>query len=84
MDRYKYGLPHNYGVDGMNVKQMRDAIYNAYPAPRWWRRVMNMHDDQVIAVYHKLLNSGKLDPKPALTNPHQFKPFVGKQLSMFD
>lgn len=44
-----------------------------------------MSDDQVIAVYYKLLNSGKLDPKPPNNpNPQRFKPFVGEQLSMFD
>lgn len=45
---------------------------------------MNMQDDQVIAVYNKLLKSGKLDPKPAPPNNQRFKPFIGKQLSMFD
>ena len=68
----------------MTVPQMRNAIYNAYPASKWQRRVLNMPDDQVIAVYYKLLNSGKLNPKPAPAKPQSFKPFVGKQLSMFD
>ena len=35
----------------MTVAEMRCAIYDIYPGGIWHRRVENMPDDQVIAVY---------------------------------
>ena len=35
----------------MTVAEMRCAIYDIYPGDIWHTRVINMPDDQVIAVY---------------------------------
>lgn len=39
----------------MSVEQMRSAIRNAYSGQRWSDRVDKMSDQQVIAVYFRLL-----------------------------
>lgn len=76
-------------MNAMTVPQMRYVIHDAYPSSKWKRKVLNMPDDQVIAVYHKLLNSGKLDPKPTKPTTSKqidipkFEPFIGSQLSIF-
>ena len=40
----------------MTVAQMRCAIYDIYPGDVWHRRVEDMPDDQVIAVYRSFQN----------------------------
>lgn len=44
----------------MTTPQMRQAIKNAYSGKNWAQKVINMSDEQVIAVYFRLLNDNKL------------------------
>lgn len=45
----------------MSVEQMRCAVADAYKNSESWRKkVANMSDNQIIAIYHRFLNSGKL------------------------
>lgn len=59
----------------MTVQQMRRDIAKVYDGASWKRRVENMPDDQVIAIYYKFLHSGKFY-QPACN--------VGKQLTIAD
>lgn len=43
----------------MEVSQMRAKIIKVYPGERWRNKVSKMSDDQVIAIYHRFLYSGK-------------------------
>lgn len=45
----------------IDINAMRLAILRAYDGPNWERKVRNMADNQVIAVYYSFLNSGKLN-----------------------
>ena len=45
----------------MTIQQMKDAIVTVYDTRSWKRKVANMYDDQVIAIYHNFLNRGILD-----------------------
>lgn len=48
----------------MSLEQMRQAIKDAYPgSPRWHRRVDRYPDSQVIAIYHRMREAGKLPKK---------------------
>ena len=47
----------------MSVEQMRNVILDAYSGDSWKLRVSKMSDEQVIAVYYKLLDTGKLNKK---------------------
>lgn len=77
----------------MSVTQMRDAITRVYSGPKWKRKVANMDDSQVIAIYNKFLREGKFDQDD---DPHRgkdkrgshkkassFESYTGEQLSMF-
>lgn len=45
----------------MNVNQMREWVYSAYPGPNAWKTKVNkMTDKQVIALYFSLLKQGKI------------------------
>jgi hypothetical protein len=44
----------------MSIEQMRRAVEDAYPGEKWRRKVSRMADGQIIAVYHKFLDSRKL------------------------
>lgn len=44
----------------MSVEQMRDALMKAYPGQRWSDKVKKMSDNQVIAVYYRMLNAKQL------------------------
>lgn len=44
----------------MNAQQMRDAVSKAYSGPDWPYKVKKMPDNQVIALYYRLLKSKKL------------------------
>ena len=44
----------------MNSVQMRDYVSKAYPGVAWKNKVSRMSDNQVLAVYTRLLHSGKL------------------------
>lgn len=39
----------------MRVDQMRKIISEAYPGHKWRKKVNAMHNKQVIAVYHKII-----------------------------
>lgn len=82
----------------MTVDQMRAAITDVYPGRKWQKKVEKMHDDQVIAVYHKFLGSGKFNEKPEkkvkrkTSDPiretrkqqRKFEAYRGEQISIFD
>ena len=70
----------------MTVDQMRAAIIDAYPGGKWRKKVEKMHDDQVIAVYHKFLNSGDFEKKEKPVREKNNKPHRGARAKagMFD
>ena len=45
----------------MTIQQMKDAIVVVYDTASWKKKVANMYDDQVIAIYHNFLERGILD-----------------------
>lgn len=46
----------------MTVGDMRERLRSLYGrAPRWVRRVDGMSENQVIAVYHRMLKTGAFD-----------------------
>ena len=45
----------------MTVQQMKDAIVSVYDTTSWKKKVANMYDDQVIAIYHNFLQRGILN-----------------------
>lgn len=46
---------------GIDLEMKRYYISQCYSGDRWRRRCQAMRPDQVIAVYQKFLNSGKID-----------------------
>jgi hypothetical protein len=44
----------------MSVEQMRKAVEEAYPGEKWKNKVKHMSDNQVLAVYTRLLDKKKL------------------------
>lgn len=44
----------------MTTDQMRCAIVEAYPGPRWKERVKGMSDERVIAMYKRMEREGRL------------------------
>lgn len=42
----------------MNVNQMRARVSECYPGPRWAKKVQQMNDDQVIAIFYRLSKKG--------------------------
>lgn len=44
----------------MSVEQMRSEIAKAYQGDDWAKKVKKMTDAQVIAVYYRLLDQGRL------------------------
>ena len=51
----------------MTVSQMRARIAEVYTGKGWKRKVDNMPEYQVIAVYHSFLRSGKFEKKNQTT-----------------
>lgn len=45
----------------MTVEQMRRAVRMVYLSDKWFNKVAKMSDNQVIAIYNKMLESGKLN-----------------------
>lgn len=45
----------------MNINVMRSEVESAYTGSEWRRRVRKMKDNQVVAIYHNLLKSGKIN-----------------------
>lgn len=44
----------------MNIAMMRAAVGNAYPRRTWKNKVLNMSDEQVLAIYKSMVNDGRL------------------------
>lgn len=44
----------------MTVDQMRTALKDAYPGPRWKLRCQDMSDRRVIAIYKSMESRGQL------------------------
>lgn len=44
----------------MSVELMREAIKKVYPGETWSKKVKNMKDAQVLAIYTRMLYDGKL------------------------
>ena len=48
----------------MTIYQMRAAIASVYSGEKWKRKVQNMPEDQIIAVYYSFLENGRFNSKP--------------------
>ena len=71
----------------MTVSQMREKITKVYPGETWKRKVINMRDDQVVAIYFHFLETNKFNQKPKKPKnwSSNFGPISeGEQLSFFD
>ena len=60
----------------MGVENYRSAIASAYPGERWKRRVLEMPDNQVIAIYNHFVRDGvfnriRVPKKASDPNYHQ-------------
>ena len=72
----------------MTIQQMKDAIVAVYETRSWRKKVENMYDDQVIAIYHNFLERGILNKtlrkeRPITVMTNDEKP-VCQQLTIFD
>lgn len=77
----------------MTVQQMRNAILRVYDTNSWKKKVANMYDDQIIAIYHDFKNRGILNEvvrkeKPSIVNlmetPNTYIPPESEQMTIFD
>lgn len=72
----------------MTIQQMKDAILNVYDTKSWKKKVDNMYDDQVVAIYYNFLERGILDKVLRKERPksvNKSEPVeVYEQLSIFD
>lgn len=66
----------------MTIEQMRNEISMAYPGDGWKLKVARMIDNQVIAVYHRLATTGKLDEAAKERKRKSIPEY--KQLSIYD
>lgn len=65
----------------MTVAEMRAYISDAYPGRSWKARCTVMNSQQVIAIYHSLIEREKAKPKnPIRKNSKK----VGYQFTIFD
>lgn len=44
----------------MDIYEMRKRVSKAYPGDKWKTRVRNMTDDQIIAIFYRLVEKGKI------------------------
>ena len=44
----------------MTDEQMRERVATAYFGERWRKKVYAMPQDQIVAIYYKLLKSGRI------------------------
>lgn len=44
----------------MTNDQMREKVAEAYSGDNWKLKVRRMPDDQIVAIYYRLLKSGKI------------------------
>ena len=75
----------------MYVEEMRREIARVYKGKDWDKKVDNMSDNQVIAMYYKFRAGGKFDKKPEsrkqVIEAKPDSPFVGvygEQISLLD
>lgn len=77
----------------MTVHQMRDAILKVYDTASWKKKVENMYDDQVIAIYYNFEARGILDKvmkkeRPAVKKSawafDDYVPQETEQMTIFD
>lgn len=47
----------------MSPAQMREALVKTSRNPGWWQKLDRMSDKQIIAVYYRFLEAGKLNNK---------------------
>ena len=66
----------------MTTDQMRYRLADAYPGPRWRLRVMQMPENQVIAVYKNMSETDRFTKKKRFKR----EPAIAKavQLTIFD
>lgn len=68
----------------MKVELMRSEIIKVYPGDAWKKRVMKMHDSQVIAIYNSFLKNDRFN-KSVITMPKGLgRSESFKQMSMFE
>lgn len=73
----------------MTIQQMKDAIRHVYNTDSWRRKVDNMYDDQVVAIYYNFLKRGILgkvlrNERPAGIRKTKIPKEKYEQMSMFD
>lgn len=80
----------------MTVQQMRSAILKVYNTASWKKKVADMYDDQIIAVYHTFLKRGLIgkvvkNERPVITaiiessdREGTYEPHKSQQLTIFD
>lgn len=62
----------------MTVEQMRHLLKIVYPSEKWYDKVDKMTDNQVIAVYNRMLEAGKIvgDGGSAYIRKHSYNTYV--------
>ena len=68
----------------MTVENMKTEISHVYDTRSWQKKVDEMYDDQVIAIYYKFLKEGKLNKvlRKEKSQPHTV-PIKFEQLDIF-
>lgn len=69
---------------GQTVGYMREQIRKVYDTMNWRDKVDKMYDDQVIAVYYRMLKTGKIGTIQKIERPHPQGSSKYTQLSIFD
>ena len=72
----------------MTIQQMKNAILNVYETTSWRKKVENMYDDQIVAIYHNFSERGILDKvlrkeRPKSDYERKYKE-NNQQLTIFD
>ena len=44
----------------MSTDQMRERVAQAYSGENWRKKVYRMSDNQIVAIYYRLLRQGKI------------------------
>ena len=68
----------------MTVEQMREAISDVYISDMWKRKVSNMPEDQVMAIYFNFKEKGYLEQPPRDRKPPKEVAREPVQLGMYD
>ena len=61
----------------MTTNEKRAAITRVYSSESWQRKVKNMSDAQVVAIYRKFLADGKFD-RPIIPKEHYKAKYLGE------